>query len=472
MGRCAKVSLNILTERLTAPHVRNLRKRGFKAIAASLAIVVLFATGFHFFGDVLLNRFVRPKIERAFSTHFPGSSLRLGALRYDFWGNQLGCDFVAMTRPDGAPTKTGSISVAGAHWLRLLVGKPNPAQLFSNTKLEVTDLSAVLPKAEYGVQCRHLRISVPDSAIAAQAVSLQLVVSDETFFAASPFRRVRFRLAVPSCFLRGVDFADLLNGQAYRVQSVELARPVLETLINRDKPRRPLTGNPPMPQEMLAAIAKPFRIDRLTITDGLIKSAARRFEGAEPGVLTFTAVQISGQEIANAAAGGQAIALRAEGKLMDAANLTVQMSIPAASSTLAFHYSGKLAAMDLTRLDKYMNGSGRIQIRSGSESGASFDIDVVDGHARGAVRGAYRDLQVTVVNGDTGRASGVASRAATILTNYWEVRKENTPDQAGKLKAGKVDYARKPGENFPQFAWLALRSGIIDLVSLPPSLVP
>lgn len=267
-------------------------------------------------------------------------------------------------------------------------------------------------------------------------------------------------------------FAELLNGQAYRAQSVKLAGPVFESLVNRDKPRRPVTESPPMPHEALAAIAKPFRIDRLTITDGLIKYTARRFEGAEPGVLTFTAVQISAKEIANAAAGGQAIGLQAEGRLMDAGTMTVQMRIPVAPSTLAFQYSGKLSAMDLTRLDEYMDGSGRIQIRSGSASEALFDIDVVGGHAHGAVRGVYRDLQVKVVDRDTGSERGVANRVATILTNHLKVRNENTPDKAGVLKAGKVDYARKPEETFLQFAWLALRTGVLDLIGLQASPIP
>ena len=448
------------------------RARVFKAIAASLAIVVLVAAVFHFSGDALLNRFLRPKLEQAFSAHLPGYSLRLGALHYDFWSNRLGCDSVAMTRTDGALASAGSISATGVHWGRLLVGKPNPAQIFSSAQLEVTDLSAVLPEAEYRVQCGHLRISVPDSEIVAQALTLQLVGSDEAFFASAPFRRVRYRLAAASCSLRGVGFAELLNGQAYRAQSVELAGPVFESLVNRDKPRRPLTESPPMPHEALAAITKPFRIDRLTITDGLIKYAARRFEGAEPGVLTFSAVQISAKEIANAAAGGQAIGLLAEGRLMDAGTMTVQMRIPVAPSTLAFQYSGKLSAMDLTRLDEYMDGSGRIQIKSGSASEALFDIDVVGGHAHGALRGVYRDLQVTVVDRDTGSERGVTNRVATILTNQLKVRNENTPDKAGALKAGKVDYARKPEETFLQFAWLALRTGVLDLISLQASQIP
>jgi hypothetical protein len=453
--------------------MRNMKRmRVFKATAASVAVAVLVGAVFHFSGDALLNRFLRPKLEQAFSAHLPGYSLRLAALHYDFWRNRLRCDSVAMTRPDGAPASAGSISASGVNWGRLLLGKRHPAQIFSGAQLEVTDLSAVLLEAEYRVQCGHLRISVPDSEIVAQALTLQLVGSDEAFFAAAPFRRVRYRVAVASCSLRGVSFAQLFNGQAYRAQSVELARPVIESLANRDKPRRPVTESPPMPHEALAAITKPFRIDGLTITDGLIKYAARRFEGAEPGVLTFSAVQISAKEIANAAAGGEAIGLLAEGRLMDAGTMTVEMRIPVAPSTLAFHYAGKLSAMDLTRLDEYMEGAGRVQIKSGSASEVSFDIDVTGGHAHGAVRGEYRDLQVKVVDGETGSEKSVTNRVATVLTNQFKVRKENTPDKAGALKAGKVDYARQPEETFLQFAWLAVRSGVLDLIGAQASPIP
>ena len=464
-----------LTDALGAPaFVRNTRKRArvFKVFAVSLALVVLVASVLHVSANALLKRFVRPKLEQAFSAHVPGASLRLGAMRYEFWRNRLRCDSVALIQTNGVTASAGSMSATGVNWGRLLTGERNPARLFSGARLDIADLSAAVLDAEYRLRCARLRISVPNSEILAQAIQLQLVGSEEAFFAAAPFRRVRYRVAVASCALRGVGFAELFNGEAYRARSLELDGPVVESLVNREKPRRPVTQSPPMPHEALAAIPKPFRIDRLTIARGLIKYAARRFAGAEPGVLTFSAVQINAEGIANAAAGGQAIELLAQGRLMDAGNMTVQMHIPVAPSALAFHYSGKLSAMDLTRFDNYMNGAGRMRIRSGRAGDVVFDIDVVDGHARGALRGAYRDLQVTVVDGDTGSERGVINRVATVLANELKVRDENTPDKAGALKAGKVDYARKPEETFLQFAWLALRSGVLDLISLQASAIP
>src|SRR4051812_37700459 len=113
------------------------RARLFKATAASVAIAVLVAAVFHFSGDALLNRFLRPKLEQACFAHLPGSSLRLGALHYDVWHNRLRCDSVAMTRPDGAPASTGAISAKGVNWRRLLADKCDAAQLFSGAQVEV-----------------------------------------------------------------------------------------------------------------------------------------------------------------------------------------------------------------------------------------------------------------------------------------------------------------------------------------------
>lgn len=468
----ANVSLKPQIELFAAAPARHGRRRTRAAIAgaASLALLVLVAAMLHFYGDSILTRFLKPKLEQSFSAHLPGSSLRLGALHYNVWTNRLACDSAALTWRNGAPASAGSITATGVHWGRLLARKPSPAQIFSRAQFEVRDLSAAWPHAEYRVTCSRLDVSVPDSASTAQTLTLQPVVSDEAFFAASPFRRVRYRLAIGSCALRGVDFAALLGGQAYRAQSLELTGAAVETLADHDKPRPPRT--PPMPHEMLAAVAKPFRLDQLVITDGLIKLAARRFAGANPGVLTFTAVQIRARRIANAAAGGQVVALTAAGRLMDAGTMTVQMQLPVAPDALAFHYSGSLSAMDLTRLDEYMAGTGRVQIRSGRVGEATFDIDVADGHARGVVRGTYQDLHVVVVNRDTGSRKGVANRVETILSNALKVRDDNTPNRAGALKAGRVDYAHEPEESFLQFAWLALRTGLLDLASLHASPIP
>lgn len=442
------------------------RGRLYRAVWMSLGGVVLIAAGFHVVANVMLNRFVRPKVEQAFSARLPGSSLRLGALRYDFWSNRLRCESLNFTVLGGPSGKTGSVSMTGVQWTGLLADKRSPERLLRHAELEVNDLSAGSAAGEYGAQCAHVRVSVLNSEISVRAITLQPSMSDEAFFAAETFRRIRYRLTVESCTVRGVEFAALFNGQAYRAGSIDVTAPKFESLVDRGKPRRPLIDSPPTPQEVLAAIKQPVHIDRFSITDGSIRIAGRRSAGAEPGVLTFTSVGMTANEVANPAGGGRAIGILAEGKLMEAAVMTVQMSIPVEPVGLAFHYSGKLGAMDLTRLNEYLSGTGGFEIKAGHTSGAAFEVDVVDGHAHGVLKGAYQDLRVTVLDRETGSEKGVTNRVATIVANQLKVRHENMPDKAGVMKEGKIDYARPPEDTFLQFTWNALRSGIADLLTL------
>ncbi len=439
--------------------------RARKAIRALLAAAAGLAVLVHFGGDPLLNRFVKPRLQQALSANLPGYSLQLGVLRYGFLGNRLECDAVTVTFPDGRPATAGAISVQGVRWGRWLLGNRHPDELCRRARIDVTDFSAMLASGEYRIRCGQLRLSVPDSEITAQAITVQPVTSDDVFFAAEPYRRTHYHFSAASGALRGVGVPDLLHGRAYRAASIELVRPVLDSLTDRDKPSRTATANHLTPSELLAAIDKPFRIDRLTISDGLIRYRGQRYAGANPGVLVFTAVRIAGEDIANAAAGGHSIALSAEGRLMDAGTLRVQLQIPVTSPALSFHYSGKLDAMELTGLDGYLTGAARFEIKSGAASEVRFDIDVVDGHARGLLHGVYRNLQVRILDTNTGSEKGAANRVATVLANQLKVRRDNPAGAAAAAREGKVDYVRKPEESFGQFAWIALRSGILDLIS-------
>ena len=39
------------------------------------------------------------------------------------------------------------------------------------------------------------------------------------------------------------------------------------------------------------------------------------------------------------------------------------------------------------------------------------------------------------------------------------------PDAAGSMKEGVVNYRSKPDDEFQQFVWFALRTGVLDIIS-------
>ena len=70
------------------------------------------------------------------------------------------------------------------------------------------------------------------------------------------------------------------------------------------------------------------------------------------------------------------------------------MSIPITPSDFSLHYSGSLSAMDLTRLDAFLDIAEHTRIKSGSAQEAAFEIEVTAGQARGRVRAIYKDLEI------------------------------------------------------------------------------
>ena len=220
-----------------------------------------------------------------------------------------------------------------------------------------------------------------------------------------------------------------------------------------------------MVHEALAAIRQPLQVDSLSITNGHLTYRERVVAGADPGVLTVAAVNISAAGIANRGEATAAIQVRGQGDLMNAGTMKVLMSIPITSSNFSLHYSGSLSAMDLTRLNAFLEIAERTRIKSGSAQDAAFEIDVTGGQARGRVRAIYKDLEIAVLNKQTGSEKGLVNRAASFFENIVKIRNANAPDASGAMKEGEVNYTRQPDEEFQQFLWFALRTGVLDLIS-------
>jgi hypothetical protein len=87
------------------------------------------------------------------------------------------------------------------------------------------------------------------------------------------------------------------------------------------------------------------------------------------------------------------------------------------------------------------------------------------GQARGRVRAVYKDLDIALLNKQTGSAKGINNRVTSFLANVLKIRNSNAPDASGSMKEGMVNYTRRPDDEFQQFAWFALRTGVLDVIS-------
>jgi len=455
--------------RMRRPAVKQDQKQSWRRLAAYLglafgAIVLAIAVLIVVFGGAILNGYGRRTAERAFAREYPGCQLRIGELTYSVSANRLVAQSIALS--SGTTTfKVARISLTGARWIRLLGGTAGRPGVFAQASLDATNLKLEFPLAHYGIRCARLRALVPDSELIAEGTELRALVGDEEFFAAHEFRTTRYHVVMPECRVAGLDIGELLQGGSCRVHSVRVFRPTFDALVNRDKPARPFVRRPPMVPEALAAIPRPLQIDSLSVANGHLTYSERVRAGDDPGVLTVGAVSVTVENIANRVEASAAILVRAQGDLMDTGTIKVAMSIPITPADFSFHYSGSLSAMDLTRLNAFLEIAEHARIRSGSAKEATFEIDVSAGQARGRVRAIYENLEVAVLDKQTGSANGLDDRVASFLANELKFRSSNAPDASGAAREGKVDYTRKPADTFLKFVWYALRSGALDAIS-------
>src|SRR5208283_4158942 len=105
-----------------------------------------------------------------------------------------------------------------------------------------------------------------------------------------------------------------------------------------------------------------------------------------------------------------------------------------------------------------------LRIKSGILQKATFNINMIAGHASGTVRVMYRDLHIAFLNRRTGSERGVFNRITSFITNTIKIRRTNMPDKSGSMKIGEVNYKRKRDDTFLQLVWFSLRSGLGDVV--------
>jgi hypothetical protein len=458
-----------IEESAAEPTAKNTRRPTWRrlsaCVGAALGVLLLAAAVLVLvFDGAIVNGYGKRKAERAFAKAHPGSVLRIGELVYSLGVNRLVAHSVSLITSN-TTLKVDRISFTGVRWSELLWGTAALSDVLAQASLEATNLNLTFPKAHYVVQCARLRASVPGSELMAEGTELQTLAGDKEFFAAHAFRTKRFHVVVPECRVLGLDYNEILKGKSYRARSVQFSGPTFEALINRDKPLEP-NGKPSlMLQEALAAIPQPLQIDSLIITNGRLRYCEQLVAGAAPGVLTISAANLLAEGIANRGAASAAIQLRAQGELMEVGKLNVLMSIPITPPDFSLHYSGSLGPMDMTRLDAFLEVAEHTRIKSGSVQEGTFDIDVAAGQARGRVRGIYRNLEIAVLDKQTGTENGLDNRIDSLLAKLLKIRHSNAPDDLGSMKVGEVKYTKGPDDEFQQFAWFALRTGILDIIS-------
>jgi hypothetical protein len=418
-----------------------------------------------FFPDPLVNRFIKPKITKAFAEAYPAYSICIADMHYSVLKNRFGFDSVALKAVDGTfSSQMGQFSVSGIHWMHLLSGGSLASNDFANSVVEAQDIILNLTQSHYKFLCKRLRISVPDSEMVAESLKVHPLVGDDEFFRESKFRRTRLSIVTPHCSVMGLACLELLQGKSYRARSVHIHDALLDILVNKFKPDSRDTSGPFMPNEILSSIKKTLQVDSLSFMNGWLKYGEGFVLGSKPAFVTFDNMQVLAEGIVNHGGRDAVLVIHAQAKFVNAGTMKVLMRIPVASPEFSFHYSGSLSKMDLSPLNSMLEISDQMRIKTGVLQEATFDVNVVSGRASGTLRGVYNDLTLAAIDKNTGSEKGFSNGLKSFIANKFKILKTNVPDKSGSMKIGNVKYTRQPDDPFIQFAWFALRTAVRDVL--------
>jgi hypothetical protein len=428
-------------------------------------VILICSIIFIFFLDPFINTFLKDRIVKVFTETYPAYSIQLGNMHYNFLENRLGCDSIALKSNDSAFSySVSSLSISGIDRMKLIMQRNFTTNILASSVIDAHKIVLNIHQSQYELRLKMLHISVPDSEMTVDSIMYNSLLDDEQFFEKSKFRQTRFRIDVPQIKIIGLDFLALLQGNIYNARSITIQHVFADILVNMDKPYDQNSPNPQMPNEALSSMKEIIKVDSLKIINGGLKYSERFALKTKPGVVSFNKVNIAVSEIANHTVQPDTTVIHGEGLFMNSGVMKLFVTIPLTSKNFSLQYSGSVSAMDVTKLNSFIEASEHQRIKSGVLESANFNIDVNSGHASGTLRVAYKHLSIAILNKKTGSEKGIFDWISSLYGKIFIIRGHNMPDKKGLMKIGIVKYTREPDEPFIQFLWLALRTGVGDVV--------
>ncbi|MCK9209349.1 MAG: hypothetical protein M0P61_00800 [Ignavibacteriaceae bacterium] len=431
------------------------------------AIILIFVLIFIFFSGPFIDTFLKDRITKAFTNAYPAYSIQLGDMHYNVWKNRLRCDSVIL-KTSKFTCSVASFSVSGIGAMKILQQRNFTPNSLSSSVIDAQKIELNFHPSRNVIRFGSLHISIPDSEMTSDSIKYYSLLGDEQFFAKSQFKQTRFRFDISQIKIMGLDFLALLQGNIYDARSINLHDVFADIFVNMDKPYDKNSSNPQMPNEALSSMKEIVRVDSVKIISGRLNYSERFAVGAKPGVVTFNKVNISVNGIANHTVPPKTAVLHGEGLFMNSGAIKLFMAIPLTSTNFSLQYSGSFGAMDVIKLNSFIEAGEHHRIKSGALQSATFNIKVNSGQANGTLRVLYKDLSIAILNKNTGSENGIFDRISSLISKVFIIRGTNMPDKKGLMKIGEIKYTRKPDESFTQFVWFALRSGVGNVVGFTP----
>lgn len=303
-------------------------------------------------------------------------------------------------------------------------------------------------------------LSKNDSQISVRNFAVVPQMSEQEFNRQHSVRRAYFNFSSPAITLLGFDLNRMLEYNYFMAHSLKVEQADIHLAISRFLP---LPYHKDVPQEMVRKIKSQFHIKEITVLDARIVLTTR-----VPGLdydISFDHAYISAENFSNDTAfmsNAHPLEIWAESRFMEQAPIKMKMNIPLLSNTFEADYSAVIHSLPLDALNPLIEHQ-HVGIKSGYLKSANIRSVIRNGIAEGYVKMQYDDLEVKVMDKESGKTRKLVSKLANLFVND-----ENLLDNDGSTAfiIGEINYTRNRQEDLFGFMWHSIQTGLL------PTLVP
>lgn len=301
------------------------------------------------------------------------------------------------------------------------------------------------------------RVSAADSSFLISGLHLAPTSSDADFFDRLDAREDRIRATATRVRGRGFDVDAWIRRDA-RVRAIELDTVDVDVLSDKRLPAG--SDEPWLPTGLIRAFGGGLDLDTIRVSGRIAYNEIPQRKAAQAAHIGFENFYGRVTGISNAP-DASPIVIDASMTLFEAP-ASIRIEIPYDSSTYRMEISGRVGALDLTRINSLTVPLQGIEVQNGRLAAMRFDVTVDGRTAGGTVWAAYRNLDVQMVDRETGEG-GLFDDIKSFVTNTFVLRGNNLPGAGDKdgSRPGAVEYYVERHDSFFTRVWAPIRSGLM-----------
>jgi len=287
--------------------------------------------------------------------------------------------------------------------------------------------------------------------------------SDADFFRGARGRSTRVRLRATALAVSGLQ-QEGIPQRRITPRTIEIGSLDLDVLADQRKPHGPPRPRTQWPAKF-AALEWTLGADSIVLKDGRLLYGELRPDQPKAAEVLFDNLRATITNATNDSSqrGPQhPMHIHARTRLYSQAELTADLAVIVQHGPLATRVTGRLGAMALAPLNRFVTAGDGIEIKSGAVHEAEFNFAVAQRRVTGTFAAGYKDLDLSVVNRVTGKQN-LGAKLKTMLAGML-VRGSSPTDKRGATPPVPIRYAVQPGDTFWGIMWQALRSGIMKQV--------